>query len=437
MTELEKARREIDEADRLMAEQFERRMNAVRTIALYKKENGLPIDDPAREKAMIEKNAGLIKDTELREYYVRFLKDSIEVSKAMQRSLLDGTETLSGRASGRRITVKTSGGGYDVHILRGGIDKAGELFDLSRKVLIVTDDGVPVSYAQRVASQCGDPTVVTLPQGERTKNGDSFLKLLSVLCEKEFTRTDCVVAVGGGVVGDLAGFAAACYMRGIDFYNIPTTVLSQVDSSVGGKTGIDLAGYKNIVGAFWQPRGVVIDPDVLATLPQRQVSNGLAEALKISLTSDPELFAMFERGKYRDDIDAVIERAVRIKASVVERDEKENSLRRVLNFGHTLAHAIETVTGFSEYYHGECVALGMLPMCSGKVRARLLPVLSELKLPTKIKADPEKLVSAIRHDKKAGGDGITVVFVPETGSFELKKIPFSELESIVKGAVEK
>ncbi len=333
------------------------------------------------------------------------------------------------------LPVKTSGGGYDVHILRGGMNKAGSLFDLSRKVLVVTDDGVPASYAQSVASQCKDPTVVTLPQGERTKNSDSFLKLLSVLCEKEFTRTDCVAAVGGGVVGDLAGFAAACFMRGIDFYNIPTTVLSQVDSSVGGKTAIDFAGYKNIVGAFWQPRGVIIDPDTLATLPGRQISNGLAEALKMALTSDPELFAMFERGEYRDNIDAVIERAIRIKVSVVERDEKEGSLRRVLNFGHTLAHAIESVNGLENYYHGECVALGMLPMCGEEVRKRLLPVLSALGLPTRIKADPEMIVSAIKHDKKASGDEITAVFVPAVGSFELKKMKLSELEGIVKGAV--
>ena len=168
---------------------------------------------------------------------------------------------------------------YDIIIERGCLKKAGEYLNLDRKVLIVTDDGVPSQYAQAVASFCKYPHIVTLPQGEQTKNFNSYIHLCKEMLENNFTRTDCVVAVGGGVVGDLAGFAASAFMRGIDFYNVPTTVLSQVDSSIGGKVAVNLDGIKNCVGAFYPPRAVVIDPDVLSSLPDRQIAAGLAEAL--------------------------------------------------------------------------------------------------------------------------------------------------------------
>lgn len=220
------------------------------------------------------------------------------------------------------LPVKTSSGGYNIYLERGAILKAGKYFNLDRRVLVVTDSGVPRQYSEAVAEQCKTPFIVTVPEGETSKCFDEYKTLLSALVDNGFTRSDCVVAVGGGVVGDMAGFAAASYMRGICFYNIPTTVLSQVDSSVGGKVAIDFGGYKNIVGAFYPPSGVIIDPDTLKTLPARQISNGLAEALKMSLTSDPELFEIFENGNAFKEIDTVIERSLKIKRSVVEQDEK-------------------------------------------------------------------------------------------------------------------
>lgn len=331
------------------------------------------------------------------------------------------------------IPVKTAAGGYDIWLERGAINRAGTFMNLARRVLVVTDSGVPAAYTATVAAQCAEPTVVTIPEGEASKCSDRFLELLGVLTEQGFTRTDCVVAVGGGVVGDLAGFAAACYMRGIDFYNIPTTLLSQVDSSIGGKTAIDFGGYKNIVGAFWPPRGVLIDPDTLATLPARQVSNGMAEAVKMALTHDPELFALFERGEQIDKIETVIERSLLVKKSVVEQDEREGGLRRVLNFGHTLAHAIESAEDMAHYYHGECVAIGMLPMCSDEVRARLIPVLESLKLPTAVSGELDRILEALTHDKKTDGKDIAVVTVPKIGTFEIKKLPLDAYVQQVKG----
>lgn len=330
------------------------------------------------------------------------------------------------------LPVKTSSGGYNIYLERGALLKAGEYFNLDRRVLVVTDSGVPSQYSETVAKQCKTPFIVTVPEGETSKCFDEYKTLLSALVDNGFTRSDCVVAVGGGVVGDMAGFAAASYMRGICFYNIPTTVLSQVDSSVGGKVAIDFGGYKNIVGAFYPPSGVIIDPDTLKTLPARQISNGLAEALKMALTSDPELFEIFEKGNAVKEIDTVIERSLKIKRSVVEQDEKEGGLRKILNFGHTLAHAIESQNGMQNLYHGECVALGMLPMCSEKVRKRLVPVLESLNLPVSTDIDAKAVIDAVRHDKKMSGDKITVIYVPETGSYEMKKMPFGEFADGIK-----
>ena len=250
-----------------------------------------------------------------------------------------------------------------------------------------------------------------------------------------FTRKDAVIAVGGGVVGDLAGFAASMYMRGIDFYNIPTTLLSQVDSSIGGKTAVDFHGYKNVIGAFYQPKKVIIDPNVLKTLEKRQVAAGMAEAIKMSATSDAKMFASLESADdIYADIDTVIEKALRIKKYVVECDEKEAGLRKILNFGHTVGHGIETQQE-GALYHGECVALGMLTMCSEGVRERLIPVLKKAGLPTELSLSEDELknvMTAVSHDKKSAADGLDAVLVNEIGSFDIKKLTLSEIEEKTK-----
>ena len=336
------------------------------------------------------------------------------------------------------IEVKITGHEYNIEIERGILNRAGEHMNLNRKVLIVTDTGVPAQYSKTLAAQCKEAHITTIEQGEASKNFANFELILSEMLDFGMVRSDCVVAVGGGVIGDMAGFAAACYMRGVDFYNIPTTVLSQVDSSVGGKTAIDFKGVKNVVGAFYQPRCVLIDPDTLKTLPDRQISNGLAEAVKMAMTCDGELFEYIENCEnVWDNIDTIIARAVDIKRNVVEQDEKEKSLRRVLNFGHTLGHGIE-VAAHNRLYHGEAVSIGMLPMCSDSARARLIPVLDKLKLPTHFDIDIDVANEAVTHDKKAGSSFVKAVFVPEVGSFEFKDMSFEELKAkmstVVTGA---
>lgn len=325
------------------------------------------------------------------------------------------------------IPVNLPIGSYNITIERGVLKKAGSVLNLERRVLIVTDSGVPKEYAKTVAAQCKAPFIETVPMGEESKSLAVFEKLCSSLLEHGFTRSDCVVAVGGGVVGDLSGFVAASYMRGIDFYNIPTTVLSQVDSSVGGKTAVNFGKIKNIVGAFYQPKAVLIDPDTLSTLSERHFSNGLAEAVKMSLTFDKELFRLFETSDAHENIETIIERSVKSKRDVVEQDEKEAGLRKVLNFGHTMGHAIESVEELGGLYHGECVALGMIPMCAPEIRERLIPVLKKLNLPTEYRGDMDKLIAAASHDKKFSGEKVTVITLSETERFEMEEWTTAEL----------
>ena len=330
------------------------------------------------------------------------------------------------------IQLELAERGYEINIGSGLIDKAGERFNLKRRVLIITDSGVPKEYAKRVLSQCGDGEIITVDQGEGSKSAECFIRLCEKMVEMGRTRSDCVVAVGGGVVGDLAGFTAASYMRGIDFYNIPTTLLSQVDSSIGGKTAINLGGVKNIVGAFYQPKGVIIDPNLLKTLPKRQINNGLAEAIKMSLTSDEELFDLISLGDIENNIEEIIIHSLKIKKSVVEEDEREGGLRRILNFGHTFGHAIEAHEEMAGIYHGECVSIGMIPVSSTEVRKQLVPVLEKVGLPTKYDGNLDDALKFISHDKKCDGKKISVVFVDKIGSYRIEKMDTDAFCALVR-----
>lgn len=325
---------------------------------------------------------------------------------------------------------------YDIVIERGALNKIGEYLNLNRKVLILTDSGVPAEYSQLVLDACANGYIVTIPQGEASKSFDNYKMLLSFMVEKSFTRTDAVVSVGGGVCGDLGGFVAASYMRGIDFYNVPTTLLSQLDSSIGGKVAIDFDGVKNIIGAFYQPKKVVIDSDTLKTLDKRQLMAGLCEGIKMAATYDSDLFELIEASQdLKSDLDKIILGGLKIKKDVVEKDPKEKNLRKVLNFGHTIGHAIESTSGLGDILHGEGVALGMLPMCAEGVRERLVKVLKKYNLPTKIDTSSDILLSYIKKDKKAKGDFITIVYVDRIGSFEFKDIKIDEMKEYIDGGI--
>ena len=290
---------------------------------------------------------------------------------------------------GTKLTMNLGERSYDIILKNGALENLYQFARLDRKVAVVTDSGVPAEYAQRVADQCRESTIITVPQGEASKSFKVLETVLRQMLEFNMGRGDLVVAVGGGVVGDLAGFAAAIYMRGIDFINCPTTTLSMIDSSIGGKTAVDLGDTKNIVGAFWQPKLVIVDPATLSTLPRRHYINGLAEAVKAGLLADPELFAIFEKGDIDTQISEIIYRSLRFKKNVVEQDETERGMRKALNFGHTIGHGIEAVKGIKGrrtvgLFHGECVALGMLPMIESKaLQKRVRAVYRRIGLPTR------------------------------------------------------
>ena len=323
---------------------------------------------------------------------------------------------------------------YDIVVLSGALNNVGEYLNLRRKVLILTDSGVPSEYANTVLNASLDGYVYVIPEGEASKSFENYKNILSFMAKNNFTRTDCLVSVGGGVVGDLGGFVASSYMRGIDFYNVPTTLLSQLDSSIGGKVAIDLEGYKNIVGAFYQPKKVVIDPLTLKTLDQRQKMAGLCEAIKMAATSDKELFELIENAKdLESELENVIIGGLSIKKAVVEEDPYEKGLRKILNFGHTIGHAVESNSGLGTLLHGECVAIGMLPMCAKSERARLEKVLKKYNLPTNIDTDTDILLSYIKNDKKASGKKITVCIVPKIGEFSLVEINIEDMKNYIEG----
>lgn len=338
---------------------------------------------------------------------------------------------------GTKLTMNLGPRSYDIILKRGALENLYQFARLDRRVAIVTDSGVPEAYARRVADQCRDARIITVPQGEASKSLKILETVLRQMLDFGMGRGDLVVAVGGGVVGDLAGFAASIYMRGVDFINCPTTTLSMIDSSIGGKTAVDLGDTKNIVGTFWQPKLVIVDPNTLSTLSQRHFVNGLAEAVKAALLADPELFSIFEQGDVDARIDEIIYRCLRFKKNIVEQDETEQGMRKALNFGHTLGHGIEAVRGIkgrrtTGLYHGECVALGMLPMIESKtLQKRVRAVYRRLGLPLRASYDKQKVLAEMLHDKKAQAGQITLIKVPGLGCWRTETVPAAALPTLL------
>lgn len=326
------------------------------------------------------------------------------------------------------IRMELGKNSYNIELQRGNLEKASELLKLDRKVMIITDAGVPIQYAEKIASQSKEAYIKVVAQGEGSKSLQTAEEILVEMLERQFSRKDCVVGVGGGVVGDLSGFVASLYMRGIDFYNVPTTLLSQVDSSIGGKTAVNLAGIKNIIGAFYQPKAVLIDPDTLNTLSERQIVNGLVEAIKMGATSDKALFDLFLNNDWKNNLDIIIEKALLVKKYVVEQDEKESHLRKILNYGHTIGHGFESAAK-GKYLHGECVALGMLYMSGEEVQKQLLKIYENLgfKVPSLSEFNLDEVKEAILHDKKASNKNCSVVFVSEIGDGQIEEWPMEQV----------
>ena len=336
---------------------------------------------------------------------------------------------------------------YDILIERGLIKNCGELIrkvSNASKVTVITDSNVGAIYADTVVSSLKaadfDVSVFTFPAGEKSKNLGTIADMYSHMADFHMSRGDLVVALGGGVTGDMAGFAAASYMRGINFVQIPTSLLAQVDSSVGGKTGVDIAQGKNLVGAFHQPLLVIIDPDTLKTLPDYYINDGMAEVIKYGCIKDEKLFETLENENALDIIDDVIEQCVSIKRDVVNRDEKESGERMLLNFGHTLGHSLEKIYNFEGLSHGQAVAIGMVMITRASESAgitekgatdKIIALCQKYNLPVSDKAGAKEIADVCASDKKAGGGSVSLVLLNKIGDSFTKKTPLSEVENFI------
>ena len=336
------------------------------------------------------------------------------------------------------ITVPLGDRTYPIHIGSGMLDCLGAhvleaLGDIS--VAVVTDDNVAPLYLARAVKSLEAAGLrvctITLPHGEATKSLDQLSGLYAFLCENRLTRKDAVVALGGGVIGDLTGLAAATFLRGVHFIQVPTTLLAQVDSSVGGKVAVDLPQGKNLVGAFYQPDFVLVDPDTLNTLTDDYWRDGLGEVVKYGCIGDAELFALLEdcapggRAALMARIDDILLRCIQAKADIVAQDEKDTGLRMTLNFGHTIAHAVETCQHYEGLRHGEAVALGMhvitrlteeKGMTAPGTADRLDALLRRLGMPMELPGlDEDAVISAMFMDKKFSGKVLRVIVLDQIG----------------------
>jgi 3-dehydroquinate synthase len=339
---------------------------------------------------------------------------------------------------------------YDVLIGDGILGEAGPVIRKTaggQAAAIIADDITEALHAKRLTDsliQNGYRVArYVFPHGESSKNAETFLSILNFLAEEKFSRKDVVIALGGGVTGDLAGFAASCYMRGICFVQIPTTLLAMVDSSVGGKTAINLAAGKNLAGAFYQPSVVLTDVSLLSTLPLEFFQDGCAEIIKYGVIADKALFKSLETS-IGNQLEDVISRCVEIKRDVVAEDEFENGSRKILNFGHTIGHAIELLSGYRTA-HGYAVAAGMaivtraavrLDICEARCLQSVSQMLNKYGLPGNSSYEADMLARACLSDKKRDGDSVSMVFPAEIGKCVIKKIPVSELESVIRLGLE-
>lgn len=326
------------------------------------------------------------------------------------------------------LTVKTSTHTYPIYLERGCLSKISEKIDLNRKVMIITDENIPSTYIEIIKNQCKEAFVHICKSGEETKSFEVYEAILKEMLSLNFSRKDVVVALGGGVIGDLSGFVAATYMRGIDFVNVPTSTLSQIDSSIGGKVAINVDKWKNMVGAFYPPIAVFIDPNTLVSLPERHFYNGLVEALKAGLIYNKKIVDTMATCDLHEDIETILYESLLVKKAVVEEDEFEMGLRKILNFGHTIGHGLESYYDLKELLHGEAVALGMwIAIDDDSIKEVLLPIYKKLHQKTSINYDVEDVYNYVIHDKKAESNEIAFVTLKEIGQAEVKKIPLSDM----------
>ena len=331
------------------------------------------------------------------------------------------------------FTVKLTDAQSRVIVEKGCHTRIKDYISHSGKVMVISDVNIPQSLKETVLGQFEGAILAETPQGEDAKSFEVYSELLKKLLENGFSRKDMIIALGGGVIGDLAGFVAATYKRGCRLISIPTSTLSQIDSSIGGKVAINMNGIKNCVGTFYHPEAVFVDTETLRTLETRHFYNGLAEALKAGCIRDAELFDIFKNHAEELSVDSpyleqIIIRSLLMKRDVVQQDEKEQNLRKILNYGHTIGHAIESLYNLKDYYHGECVANGMVKICeNAEIRRDLVEILTKMHIPFVTDLDEDKCIEFIKNDKKASGSTVDLVKVDRIGTAYIEK---TEIESL-------
>ncbi len=339
---------------------------------------------------------------------------------------------------------------YNVHIGAGFLDGIGEMLCQIKKpcrVVIVSDDIVYPLYGEKVKTSLTDSGYTAcefvFPHGEGSKSIETFAKLMEFCAEQSITRTDLLVALGGGVTGDLTGFVASSYLRGVDFVQIPTTLLSMVDSSVGGKTAVNLKAGKNLCGAFYQPIAVFADTDTLKTLPQENFSEGCAEVIKYGMILDGNFLTFLKNNSIKENTEYVIKRCVEIKRDVVARDEFDTGERALLNFGHTIGHAIEKCSNL-KISHGNAVGIGMVIVARASFKMgftaidftpMLIDILKANSVPTACEFTSEELYSGALNDKKRSLDTISLIVPEEYGLCKIQKVSVNDLKNFIKAGL--
>ena len=331
----------------------------------------------------------------------------------------------------KKLIVEAMSATYEILIERGVLSNCASFIApvvRGKRALIITDTNVAPLYLEKVKDSLTKGGFETYSHiftaGEQSKHLTTVAEIYDTLAENEFTRKDFIVALGGGVCGDISGFAAASYMRGIDFVQIPTTLLSQVDSSVGGKTGVDTKYGKNLVGAFYQPKLVLIDPDTLNTLSDHYFADGMGEIIKYGCIRNAELFSTLENVDIKENIEDIILECLKIKRDVVNEDEREGGIRMILNFGHTAGHSVEKLSEFT-LSHGECVAKGMVMIVKASEKLgltengtadRIVKLCEKCGLDTSTNFELDVIAENAKNDKKGSGSDLNIILISKIGS---------------------
>ena len=326
-----------------------------------------------------------------------------------------------------KLTVKSNRFNYDVIIERNLLDQIEKWIDIKKAYAVIADDNIPQEIINKVIGKLNNYMFIDFPEGEKSKSIEQYSRIINLLIDSGVNKDINIIALGGGVTGDLVGFISSTLYRGVNLIQIPTTLLSQIDSSVGGKVAINMDKVKNSVGNIYPPSLVLIDPETLNSLPARHFNNGMAEMIKYGMIYSRELFDFIKNKNVNENIDKLIYECLKIKKYYVEIDEFDSDSRYILNFGHTYGHAYEAYYNFDKYLHGEAISLGMIKTTNKNIRDELIGVLKKFSLPTEDNVEQKELIKYIKRDKKSKGESIKMVFVDQIGYAYLDNKNINEL----------